>query len=58
MTYHMDAEDIMEVQPEQVRRAWQIAGIEVIPHYVTINVDTNVVFVYPEVCCEDRVGGG
>ena len=58
MTYHMDAEDIMEVQPEQVRRAWQIAGIEVIPHYVTINVDTNVVFVYPEVCCEDRGGGG
>ena len=49
-TYHLHAEDIEVVDTTSVRMARFLHGVEVIPHYVVLNMDTGVVFTYPEVC--------
>ena len=49
VAYHGDAEDVQNVDGHHVRDAFQRQLIELIPHFVTFNLDTNVVVTYPEV---------
>ena len=47
--YHFNAEDIVLVNSDTVRSSYEESGVEAIPHFIHLNLDTNVIFLNPEV---------
>ena len=52
IAYHGQNEDVQNVDSRFVRDSFHQYGIEVIRHFCTFNLDTNVVVTYPEVRCQ------
>ena len=48
MTYHFHWEDIQDVNSSNVRDMKFINGVEPIPHYIVVNLDTHVLYLDPE----------
>ena len=48
MTYHFHWEDIQDVDSSNVRDMKFINGVEPIPHYIVVNLDTHVLYLDPE----------
>lgn len=48
MTYHFHWEDIPDVDSNKVRGMKFINGVEPIPHYIVVNLDTHILYLDPE----------